>query len=399
MSIARAVRQIYEKHPYPSLRRSTSARRYWLLPPIPWIEAIWQQQKPVPRILIAGCGTGNEAFAVHTKFPDSEIEAIDFSSRSIRTAKNLQRKNRRFQNIRFRVCDLTNPQLPGLVGDNFDLLSCHGVLSYIPRPRQVLRNFARCLASDGLLYLGLNGEAHPSRRWRQVLPKFGMDVMEFQKTPSLRPLLRLFDVLSDHGAGLIANRNPAYLAGDLFGPLIHDWSLEQWAKHYRAAGFHLWGSYSVFRPLRAAFEGQLYRSLIPRSRAQVVELFEMLKPSSFHRLILSRRPEVRPPWKQLDELGNWRPAFTPLYRWQWPRKTQRWMTIRNLKLKSVSTNTLADLPMAAWQVELLRRSNGKSSINGILRSIPVPTPMRALRDQLYLLYQLCAINLLPPASS
>jgi SAM-dependent methyltransferase len=399
MRIARAVRQIYEKRPYPSLRRSTLARGYWILPPIPWIEAIWQRHKPVFRILIAGCGTGNEAFAVGCKFPAAEIVAIDFSSRSIRTAKKLQRKNRKFQNVRFLVCDLTNPRLPRIVGDNFDLVSCHGVLSYIPRPRPVLRNFARCLANDGLLYLGLNGEAHPSRRWRRVLPKFGVDVMEFHETPSLRPLLRLFDVLSQHGTGLMADRTDGYLASDLFGPLIHDWSLSQWANHCRAAGFHLWGSYSIFRPLRAAFEGQLYRSLIPRSRAQVVELFEMLKPSSFHRLLLSRQPEVRPPWKQLDELRHWRPAFTPLYRWQWPRKTQRLMGTRNLKLKSLTTNTLADLPMAAWQVEVLRRSNGKCSINDILHSIPVRIHIHALRDQLYLLYQLCAINLLPPASS
>lgn len=399
MSIARAVRQIYEKHPYPSLRRSTSAGRYWLLPPIPWIETIWQRQEPVRHILIAGCGTGNEAFAVGCKFPDSKIVAIDFSSRSIRAAKNLQRTNEKFQNIRFLVGDLTNPRLPRLVGNNFDLVSCHGVLSYTPCVSQALRNLAGCLANDGLLYLGLNGEAHPSRRWRQVLPKFGIDVMEFQDTPALRPLLRLFDILAEHGAGLMANRNAGYLAGDLFGPLIHDWSLRQWANHYRAAGFHLWGSYSIFRPSRAAFEGQLYRSLIPHSRAQVVELFETLKPSSFHRLLVSRKPEVRPPWKESDELRDWRPAVTPLYRWQWPRKTQRWMTTRNLKLKSLSTNTLADLPIAAWQIELLHRSNGKSSINDILRSIPVRTAMCALRDQLYLLYQLCAINLLPPASS
>jgi hypothetical protein len=126
--------------------------------------------------------------------------------------------------------------------------------------------------------------------------------MEFQETPSLRPLLKLFDVLAGHRAGELANRNAGYLAGDLFGPLIHDWPLTRWAKLYQAAGLHLLGSYSIFRPLRAAFQDELYRSLMPRSRAQVVELFEMLNPSGFHRLILSRQPERRPPWNDPRKL-------------------------------------------------------------------------------------------------
>ena len=399
MNIAKAVRQIYEKRPYPSLRRSARAKRYWVLPPVPWIEAIWQGEQPIRRILIAGCGTGNEAFAVCQKFSQAEITAIDFSARSISVAKNLQRKNRKFKAIRFLVCDLANRRLPKIVGDNFDLISCHGVLSYIPQAGKVLHNFARCLAPDGLLYLGLNGEEHFSRTWRQVLPGFGMDITEFQETRSLRPLLKLFQVLSSHRSSAIADRNAGYLAGDLFGPLIHDWPLNQWAKLCRAAGLHLLGSYSIFRPLRAAFQDELYRPLLPRSRAQVVEIFEILKPSGFHRLMLSRQPELRPPWKDVNKLRNWRPVLTQLYEWKWPRKTQRWATIRKATLKSRPINTLVELPLPEWHVEFLRRSNGKNSINDILQSIPVRTARCALRDQLYLLYQLCAINLLPSASS
>jgi SAM-dependent methyltransferase len=398
MNIGRAVRQIYEKRPYPNLRGSARAKRYWVLPPVPWIKAIWQRQQPVRRILIAGCGTGNEAFAVRRRFLTAEIVAIDFSSHSIRVAKNLQWKNRKFQTIRFLVCDLSDAHLPKIAGDNFDLVSCHGVLSYTPRAGQVLRNLARCLAPHGLLYLGLNGESHPSRRWRQVLPAFGMDIMEFRETRSLRSLLKLFDVLAGHRAGELADRNAGFLAGDLFGPLIHDWPLMQWAKLYRAAGLHLLGSYSIFRPLRAAFQGELYRSLMPRSHAQVVELFEMLNPSGFHRLILSRQLEVRPPWKELRKLQGWRILITPVYRWHWPRKTGRPMATRTLKLKSHSTNTLIELPLSQWQVELLRRSNGRESINDISRLSQVQSRRSALRDQLYLLYQLCAINLLPPGS-
>jgi ubiquinone/menaquinone biosynthesis C-methylase UbiE len=398
MNIGRAVQKIYEKRPYPNLCRPARAKRYWVLPPLPWIKAIWQRQQRVRRILIAGCGTGNEAFAVRQKFPKAEILAVDFSSRSIRSATSLQRKNRGFRDIQFLVCDLTNPRLPGIVGDNFDLVSCHGVLSYIPKARKVLHNFARCLSPNGLLYLGLNGEAHFSRIWRQVLRDFGMNVTELQQTPSLRPLLKLFEVLSGCHSGEIADRNAGYLASALFGPLIHDWSLRQWVQLYRPAELHLLGSYSIFRPLRAAFQDELYRALMPRSRAQVVELFEKLKPSGFHRLILSRQPELRPPWKDLNKLRNWRPVLTQLYEWKWPRKTQGWATLRKVSLKSPSINTLVELPLLEWQVEVFRRSNGKNSIGDILQSLPVQTHPSPLRDHLYLLYQLAAMNLLPPAS-
>lgn len=393
MNIAGAVRRSYQKRPYPAVR----SERQWELPPLPWIKTIWQRRQPAKRILIAGCGTGSEAFVLCHRFPDAEIVAIDFSPRSIRAAKDSQRKNRRLRRIRFAVCDLTNSRLPKIVGDSFDFASCHGVLSYIPRAHQVLRNLARCLEPEGVLYLGVNGETHFSESWRQVLPRFGIKVIDFQETRSLRQLLKLFDVLFGRDSGLKVCDEAWYLAGDLFGALIQNWSLSKWGRLYRAAGLHLLGSYSIFRPLRAVFADELYHFLIPRSRAEVIELIEMLRPTSFHRLILSRQPELRPPWQELDTLRYWRPVITPLFRQQWPQKRQQWMTVRNLKMKSPSTNTLVELRMPEWQIELLRRSDGSNSIDDILQSLPVRMLRCSLRDQLYLLYQLGAINLLPPA--
>jgi SAM-dependent methyltransferase len=398
IEIASAVRQVFEKQPYPGLRPSALLKGQWLLPPLQWIKAIWQRQQPVRRILIAGCGTGSEAFAFCRRFPNAEIAAVDFSWRAIRAAKDLQRKNRKFQSIRFVVYDLTNPSLPEIVGDGFDFVSCHGVLTYIPSAEEVLRNIARCLANDGVLYLGVNGERHFSERWRQVLPGFGVKAGTFQDTRSVRQLLKLLDALSGQSSGSIANCPSWYLAGDTFGPLIQNWPLGQWVNLWRAAGLNLLGSYSIFQPLRGIFHDHVYRALIPRSRSETVDLFETLRPSEFHRLILSRQAELCPPWKDLRELQNWRLALTQLYHWQWPRKTLRWKTIRKLKLKSQPINTVVDLAIPEWQVEILRRGNGKDSINHILQSIPALAQRGALRDQLYLLYQLCAINLLPPAA-
>jgi ubiquinone/menaquinone biosynthesis C-methylase UbiE len=55
--------------------------------------------------LIAGCGTGNEAFAFRDRFPESEIIAFDFSPRSIALARSSQRRLPRKRRIRFMVAD------------------------------------------------------------------------------------------------------------------------------------------------------------------------------------------------------------------------------------------------------------------------------------------------------
>jgi hypothetical protein len=56
------------------------------------------------------------------------------------------------------------------------------------------------------------------------------------------------------------------------------------------------------------------------------------------------------------------------------------MATRTLKLKSYLTNTLVELPLSQWQVELLRRCNGKESINDISRLSQIQSRRSALRD-------------------
>jgi SAM-dependent methyltransferase len=370
-----------------------------MLAPPPWIEAIWERQSPPRQILVAGCGTGNEAFALCERFPEAEIVAIDFCPRSIQIAKGLRRKNRRYRDIRFLVGDLSSSRLAKITGQDFDFISCHGVLSYIQRPAQVIRNLAGCLRDDGTLYLGVNGQRHFSVNWRPAISRFGLDLKAFENTSSLRQLLQVFDLLSGHTEGWIARRGPEYLAGDLFGPLNQSWSLARWTRICRCAELHLLSDYTAFRPLRRIFEGEGYKSLIPRSRADLALLFDVLQPREFHRLMFSRKPELRPPWDNTRKLHAWRPQVTPLYRLpHWPKKARHWTMLRNLSLKSPSTNTRLELRVPAWEIEILRGSNGKDSISDILRLVPVRIPRGRLRDQFYLLYQLGAINLLPPAS-
>jgi len=51
--------------------------------------------------------------------------------------------------------------------------------------------------------------------------------------------------------------------------------------------------------------------------------------------------------------------------------------------------------MPEWEVEILRRSDGKQTLDEILKGISVIAPPRLLQTQLYVLYQLLVITLIP----
>src|SRR4029077_2714590 len=244
MRIGNRIRGIYERRPYPppSLRGAGAS---WKLLPTEWIDAISERTTAYApaRILVAGCGVGAEPFAFARQFPASEVVAVDFSPRSIAIANRLRRTAKGGERVRFEVADITSRALVKIAGDPFDLVSCHGVLSYVPEPVAVLRNFVRCLTPGGILILGVNGASHPTVRWRPVLSKFGIDADEFRESGRVREVLRVCDSLSGYPRISLAERDAGYLAGDLFGPLNRALPLAEWNRFCRRAGLHLLGSY------------------------------------------------------------------------------------------------------------------------------------------------------------
>ena len=166
-----------------------------------WIQAHWTPGRTTvapARALVAGCGTGAEAFAFSRRFPHAEIVAVDFSRRTIEIAREYQQRARDRRNVRFVVADLSSPGLNRLIGGDFDLISCYGVLSYVPKAARVFENLSRCLASDGALGVGVNGAGHASVGMRAALPGFGYDVSRFADEPRVWQVLSLFDALLGH---------------------------------------------------------------------------------------------------------------------------------------------------------------------------------------------------------
>ena len=361
-----------------------------------WINALWRPVRPAPRrILVAGCGTGMEARALAHKFPGAEITGVDFSPRSISAAREWQRRAAPARRIRFCVGDLAGRSFARTIGRDYDFISCHGVLSYIPQPARVLRNLAGCLAPDGALYLGVNGATHFSSAWRRVLPAFGFNLTRFDDGARLRKVLELCDAVAGR-SGSKAKRQAWFLASDLFGPLNRAWPLAEWNRLARAAGLHCLGELGALTTLRPALTDGLCELLIPRSRAEVAEFLDALQPLSFHRMVLTQKPATIPPWDNAETLLDCRPRLTRLYVPRWPRRRSTPHGSWQAEFRSRATDTLVELSVPGWELEMLRRSKGRRSLRQILAPLGRRPSSRLLRSELYRLYQLTLLDLLPP---
>jgi SAM-dependent methyltransferase len=398
-ALTEQIRRTYERHPYPAVGEGVLRDPRWRLAPMEWIHALWKPGRgevAPERILIAGCGTGREAFQISRRFPTAQIVAVDFSPRSIGLARESQRRAPAMRKIRFLVADLTSRSLANTTGRDFDFISCHGVLSYIPNPERVLANLRRCLAPDGALYLGVNGARHHSAGGRELLPAFGFDPAEFKDTRRLRKLLQLCDaIVGNRGSERIANKPAGYLAGDLFGPLIHNLPLADWIRMARQAKLHFLDNYVAHHALRRAAENDFPKLLLGKSRQELCKLVETLVPGGFHRLLFTRSAAVNPPWKNQEALLGWHPVLTGLYTFRLPKDFRSWQALRRVTFKNAATNTRVEYQMPEWELEMLRQSDGKLPLAGILKQMDLSIPVDILRQQLFALCQLLVIQLRP----
>lgn len=154
-AVSQAVRRQYEENPYPRWKR-----RGKLGTGLPLRDALRQrlpyQQLPeqlpaAPEILIAGCGTGSDAFQIAQAFAHAAILAVDISKTSLAYA---MRATRKFgvTDIDFRHADIL--ELGGL-GRQFDLIVCSGVLHHMRDPMAGWRVLAGLLRPNAYMNIGL----------------------------------------------------------------------------------------------------------------------------------------------------------------------------------------------------------------------------------------------------
>jgi len=143
--VSAAVRAQYEANPYPRWVRVPAAFG------APALAGLPEQ----PRILVAGCGTGQHAISTAQRFPAGSVLAIDLSLASLAYAK---RKTLELGvgNIEYRRADIL---ALGALDERFDLIECSGVLHHMEDPLGGWRVLAGLRAPEGLMRIGLYSEA------------------------------------------------------------------------------------------------------------------------------------------------------------------------------------------------------------------------------------------------
>ena len=101
-------------------------------------------------VLIAGCGTGQQAINTYSKLLKSKVTAIDFSKRSLGFA---QRKSKELDiDIEYIHGDILEINR---LKKKFDLIECVGVLHHMEEPEKGLSSLLSILNEGGMIFLGL----------------------------------------------------------------------------------------------------------------------------------------------------------------------------------------------------------------------------------------------------
>jgi tetratricopeptide (TPR) repeat protein/SAM-dependent methyltransferase len=151
--VSQLVRRQYEENPYPSWVKA-APRDEW-----PSITAYLSNMFALVHvggaggkdaaILVAGCGTGQQAVETAQRFPHSRVLAVDISVASLGYA---MARAAAVSNIEFAQADIL--QL-GTIGRTFDLIEVTGVLHHLAEPMAGWRVLLSILRPGGFMRLGL----------------------------------------------------------------------------------------------------------------------------------------------------------------------------------------------------------------------------------------------------
>ena len=199
--VSKRVKEQYEKSPYPRWRVNKIKQRRALpaahiLSNIGCANGLNEYTlEGAPKILVAGCGTGQHALAVHSRFIHSGVDAFDLCETSlayaIRKTNELQ-----IEDLSYYQADIN---LIGGWAKRFDLIECCGVLHHLASPINGWRNLEALLNPGGLMKIalyssrarqGFNDSRHETSRFIENLDLNKMkslryDIIKSEVDPSL----------------------------------------------------------------------------------------------------------------------------------------------------------------------------------------------------------------------
>jgi SAM-dependent methyltransferase len=158
-SVSRAVRNQYEENPYPvwvgvPQPQKLSTLEAELVAKFPHAPIRARKDNSHTDILIAGCGTGQQAVEIAEQYAGASVLAVDLSLASLCYAKR-QTEALGLRNVEYAQADIL--QL-GALDRSFDLIVSTGVLHHMADPEAGLAVLLSRLRSDGILLLGFYSE-------------------------------------------------------------------------------------------------------------------------------------------------------------------------------------------------------------------------------------------------
>ncbi|MEM8645988.1 MAG: methyltransferase domain-containing protein [Pseudomonadota bacterium] len=153
---SQAVQEQYEENPYPRWvsmvpnEAALSVTDYLSALGIPKTDA-----KPLPGtspdVLVAGCGTGQQAIDVATRFSGARVLAVDLSRSSLAYAKR-KTDELGLSNIEYKHADILRLDC---LDQQFDVIESVGVLHHMAEPLDGWKILAGRLKPDGVMKIGL----------------------------------------------------------------------------------------------------------------------------------------------------------------------------------------------------------------------------------------------------
>lgn len=143
------VRDHYDAHPYPRWVREPLGMPAHLPAAVARRVAAWPSTGA--QVLVAGCGTGQQIFVAHDRYPLAKIVAIDFSVNALAHAAH-KCAEAGLGDITFRAMDLHHANR---LGQTFRAIECVGVLPHLPDPEAGLAALAGVMTPDAVIYVAV----------------------------------------------------------------------------------------------------------------------------------------------------------------------------------------------------------------------------------------------------
>ena len=168
--------------------------------PVDVAELLRGAQPDAAHVLDVGCGTGRSGRALRAA-GFASIVGCDLAPKALAVAEAT--------GMYERVIEVDLQQLPApFVDDEFDALSCVGVLTYVPDTEATLREFCRIVRTGGTIVFSQREDVWAERECRALIDRLVADgVCDAVHVSEPRPYLPKNDEMSDVRVVLCVLRN------------------------------------------------------------------------------------------------------------------------------------------------------------------------------------------------